>query len=77
MLNWLGKIPDLNPIENLWAILKDKVTDTHPITAKYLKMAIKHMWTQKFTAEYCKHLVHGMPCCLQAVIKNKSEHIKY
>ena len=26
--------------------------------------------------EYCKHLVHSMPCRLQAIIKNKGEHTK-
>ena len=47
--------PDLNSIENLWIILKDKVADEQPKSAKDLEMAIKHIWTQKIKAEYCKH----------------------
>ena len=33
MLDWPGSTPDLNPIENLWAILKDKVIDEHLTSA--------------------------------------------
>ena len=28
-LDWLCNSPDLNPVENLWAMLKDKVADEH------------------------------------------------
>ena len=40
-LDWPGNSPDLNPIKNSWAILKDKVADEHPTSAKDFKMAIK------------------------------------
>ena len=76
-LDWLRNSPDLNPIENLWAILKDKVADELPTSAKDLEMAIKRIWTQQITAEYCKHVVHSMLCRVQAVIKNKGGHTKY
>ena len=68
---------DLNLIENLWAILKDKVANEHPTSAKDPEMKIERIWTQKITAEYYKHLMHSMLCRLQAVIKNKREHTKY
>ena len=74
MLDWLGNSPDLNPIENMLAILKEKVADKHPTNAKDLEMAIKGIWMQKITAEYCKHLVQFMLCCLQPVIKDKVGH---
>ena len=76
-LGWPGNSPDLNSIENLWTILKNKVANEHPTSAKDLEMAIKRIWTQKITAEYSKHLVHSMSCRLQAVIKNKGGHTKY
>ena len=72
-----GNSPDLNPIENLCAVLKDKVADEHSTSAKYLGMAMKGMWTQNIITKYCKHLVLSRPCRLQAVIKNKDGHTKY
>ena len=50
-LGWPGNILDLNLIENLWAMLKDKVADQHSTSAKDLKMSIKRIWIQKITAE--------------------------
>ena len=61
----------------LWPILKDKVAVELNTSAKDLEMAIKRLWTQQITAEYCKHRMHSMLCCLQAVIKNKGGHTKY
>ena len=75
-LDWPGNNSDLNSIENFWAILKDKMADEHPTSAKDMEMAKKTHMHAKITAEYCKHLVHSMPCRLQAVIKNKGGHTK-
>ena len=43
MLDWSGNSPDFNPIQNFWAILKDKVADDYPTSAKDLEMAIKRI----------------------------------
>ena len=51
-LDWPGSRPDLNPIENFWVILKNKVADEHPTSATDLEMAIKRIGTQKITAKY-------------------------
>ena len=62
-LDWPGNSPDFNPIENLRAIIKDRMADEHATSAK----GMKRIWTQKIaTRKYCKHLV----------IKNKDVHNK-
>jgi transposase len=36
--------PDLNPIENIWAILKNKIEKTEPKNLQDLKRKIKKCW---------------------------------
>ena len=77
MLEWPGNSPDLNPIENLWTIMKDKVADKQPSSAQNLKQAIKDVWVTEITQEYCESLVSSMPRRIQAVIDSKRGHTKY
>ncbi len=44
VLDWPANSPDLNPIENLWSIVKRKMRDTRPNNADDLKAAIKATW---------------------------------
>ncbi len=44
VLDWPANSPDLNPIENLWGIVKKKMRDTRPNNADDLKAAIKATW---------------------------------
>lgn len=76
-LDWPGNSADLNPIENLWSSLKDKVADRQPSNEKDLEKAIKDVWVREISAEYCKRLVDSMPRRLLAVLKAKGGHTKY
>jgi len=76
-LNWPGNSPDLNPIENLWEILKKKFADKQPSSIESLKEAIKEVWIKEISAEYCNNLILGIPRRIQAVIKSKGGHTKY
>ncbi|KAI0217548.1 hypothetical protein LSAT2_030687, partial [Lamellibrachia satsuma] len=72
-----GNRPDLNPIENLWTIMKDKVADKQSSSAQNLKQAIKDIWVTEITREYCESLVYSMPPRIKAVIDSKGGHTKY
>ncbi len=56
VLDWPANSPDLNPIENLWSIVKRKMRDTRPNNADYLKTAIKATWAS-ITPEQCHRLI--------------------
>ncbi len=44
VLDWPANSPDLNPIENIWGIVKRKMRDTWHNNADDLKAAIKATW---------------------------------
>ena len=77
ILDWPGNSPDSNPIENLWTVLKDKVSEKQPTNTKELEEAIKAVWVLELSAEYCRSLVESMPKRLEAVIKAKGGPTKY
>ncbi len=58
VLDWPANSPDLNPIENLWGIVRD----TRPNNADDLKAAIKAAWAF-ITPEQCHRLIvlHATP----------------
>jgi len=67
-LDWPAQSPDLNPIENLWAIIKRNIT-TQPI-AKSLqeleKQVLNEWWS--IPQETINELIDSMPSRVQAVI---------
>ena len=72
-----GNSPDLNPIENLWAQMKDSVAEKQPSSAKALVSTIKEVWVKEISEGYCASLVDSMSRRLQAVIKVHGGHTKY
>ncbi len=76
VLDWPANSPDLNPIENLWRIVKRKMRDTRPNNADDLKATIKGTWAS-IPPQQCHKLITSMPRWIEAVIKAKGAPTKY
>ena len=74
---WPGSSPDLNPIENMWMMMKEKVAQMNPTSPKSLVDDIKRVWTTSVTPQYCEALASSMPRRIRAVLANKGQYSKY
>ena len=68
---------DLNPIENLWHVAKMKLQKKDTASLPKLMNAIRHMWVQDLTPDYCRKLAEFMPRRLKKVIEAKGNMTKY
>ena len=78
VIPWPSNSPDLNPIENLWSVLKRRVANFHVKCMNELKDKILEEW-KKIATDYDLRdsLIRSMPKRCSLVIKNKGKRIKY
>ena len=77
LMDWPGNSPDLNPIENLWAIIKGKIKKKENITSLPLLIkAIKEIWVTLPKPLMLK-LAHSMPSRIQKCLENVGQMTKY
>ncbi len=76
VLNWPANSPDLNPIENLWGIVKRKMRYARPNNTEELKATIRATWAL-ITPDQCHRLIDSMPRHIAAVIQAKGAPTKY
>ena len=76
-IDWPGNSPDLNPIENLWAILKYKLRCRTILTKATLIHEIKKVWFEEIDKNIFQNLSNFMPSRIQKVLDNKGYPSKY
>ena len=68
--------PDLNPIENAWNYMKNKVYEAHSTNIQILKEVLMKLWVPIY-AEYFRKFAESMQNILHNVMKAKGHMIKY
>ena len=76
-IQWPGNSPDLNPIENLWAILKAKLKKKRNLNQRELISNIVKVWFHEIPKDIFKNLSDSMPNRIKKVLKNKGNTTKY
>lgn len=85
VMNWPPYSPDLNPIENLWAILKREIDKYYPgllvasnseQTKQDLIAAAQHIWEQ-LGDRILENLADSMPDRVEAAIRADGWYTKY
>lgn len=75
-MEWPSQSPDLNPIENLWKIVKDKLEPEKLKNKEELWEKIQEIW-YAIPRSTCERLVNSMPKRCDAIIKNNGYATKY
>jgi transposase len=74
---WPGNSPDLNPIENLWSIIKQELSLLSPASSlETLKMQLRNSWSN-INPDYLQNLVKSMPERMKKVVENRGDFIGY
>jgi len=76
-IDWPAQSPDLNPIENLWALIKRNIANL-PVAknVEELEKQVKNEWWS-IPQESIQELIDSMPERIEAVIKAKGGPTKY
>jgi len=75
-LPWPSLSPDVNPVENLWGVLKVKVAAHRPKTVKGLIRAIKKEWDD-LPQEFASNLMNSMKRRVDSLIDANGDYIMY
>lgn len=75
-LDWLSQSPNANPIENVWAYIKNKLRGRQVFNIKQLSRKIRRIW-RSLPHEYAVKLVESMPRRCQSIIDADDDWTHY
>ena len=75
-MEWPAQSPDMNPIENVLKLVKERAKEKNPRNFKELWPKLKREW-DKVSVNECNTLIRSCSKRCQAVIESKGLHIKY
>jgi transposase len=73
---WPANSPDLNPIENVWRLLKYRIGRQFPYTNEQVRQYLEEEWA-KLQLDDFVHYIQQMPERCQAVIAANGGHTKW
>ena len=76
LMKWPAQSPDLNPIEQLWALLDEKINKSRATNLSSLFDQLNNAW-KTIDTNILKKYVNSMHSRCRAVIKAKGGHTKY
>ena len=76
VMDWPIMSPDLNPIEHLWDIFKQKVEE-HKVSNIHQLCDVVMEEGKRTPVATCEALVNSMPKRVKAVLENNIGHTKY
>lgn len=78
ILDWPGNSPDLNPIENVWGILKQRIRKQSINTKQEMISLIINLWYRDVEIQQCiRRSVESMPKRIRSVIQSRGGITKY
>ena len=76
-IEWPGNSPDLNPIENLWSLLKRKLRKITNPNKEILLKNIHKIWKTEINQSILSNLAESMPNRIKKVLLAKGDTTKY